>query len=222
MEELYNLDLIKNYSEFLELNKLIKRGDRILEVGSNQGFFFTFMSKLVGVDGYVVGLEPLPKNAIIACSQIGLNDNSSFTAILNAAASFDSSNVFLTRSSHNASVAERNINNTVETKSITCDSLLETYKSFDLIKIDVEGYEENVLKGCQKILETKPKLAIELHMPFIKKYNSTLSNIFNLININHYDGTMIFRKDKTKSYPFDPKLINNDVINLFLKPKVNI
>lgn len=38
----------------------------------------------------------------------------------------------------------------IKIKSISLDKLIEIYKSFDLIKIDVEGYELEVIKGLSK------------------------------------------------------------------------
>ena len=48
---------------------------------------------------------------------------------------------------------------------ITVDSLLtgeKEYRDIDLIKIDVEGYEMEVLKGAKEILETQFQIALLL------------------------------------------------------------
>ena len=53
---------------------------------------------------------------------------------------------------------------------ITIDSL--SYENIDLIKIDVEGYEMEVLKGAEKTLTNTQYLMIELNNN-TKKYGSS-------------------------------------------------
>ena len=57
---------------------------------------------------------------------------------------------------------------TVQTK--TLDSFLSKYPSPNYLKIDVEGFEMDVLRGASKILrEIRPKLIIETHSSELKK-----------------------------------------------------
>tara|TARA_B110000046_G_C12690122_1_gene272237 strand:+ start:83 stop:424 length:342 start_codon:yes stop_codon:yes gene_type:complete len=69
-------------------------------------------------------------------------------------------------------------------RMITLDHL--DYQKVDLIKIDVEGYEMEVLKGAIKTLESVQYLMIELNNN-TKKYGS--SNI----EIEEYIGSLGFK-----------------------------
>tara|TARA_B100000497_G_C7381476_1_gene244307 strand:- start:174 stop:515 length:342 start_codon:yes stop_codon:yes gene_type:complete len=66
----------------------------------------------------------------------------------------------------------------------TLDSL--DYQKVDLIKIDVEGYEMEVLKGATKTLKTVKYLMIELNNN-TKKYGS------NNIEIEEHLGSLGFK-----------------------------
>ena len=194
--------------------------DRIIEIGTHHGFFTVLLGKVVGPKGFVLGLEALPANTLIAQSQITLNELWNVCKIKNVAASDSDTTVNLTRMSSNASVMENNCHNTMTLNAVPADSYLQKYGTFNAIKIDVEGYEYKVLKGCKQILSTRPKLFLELHIPFLKTYKTTVSDIFTLINIKDYEGFMVPRTDKTKVLPFNPHNLPNDVVNLILKPKI--
>ena len=219
VENDYNPNAIYNDTEIKEIINLIKPGERILEVGSNIGFFTLLLAKLAGNSGYVLGIEPLQKNTLVAHAQIALNNMSNTCQIKDCAISDKKGITYVTRMSHNASVQITDKRNTIATNAFTGDSFLDSFGPFSAIKIDVEGYEASVLRGCKRILASKPKLLIELHVPFLHKYNTNVEEIFRLIEIENYEGIMIFRKNKLKSFTFDPSLIENDVINLLLKPK---
>ena len=54
------------------------------------------------------------------------------------------------------------------------------------MKIDVEGFEMQVLEGAKGILSTLPRLAIEVHAEFLPKYNASVEGIMSLIDVAKY------------------------------------
>jgi len=61
---------------------------------------------------------------------------------------------------------------------VRLDDELRNEPPISLIKIDCEGYEWNVLNGCQGIIEAmRPTLFIELHTKFIGNFNHTLADV---------------------------------------------
>lgn len=216
----YNISNLDSDKEVVNLTKLVSRGDRVLEIGTHHGFYTMLLSKLVGPEGYVIGVEASPQNCLVAQAQIALNNLGNCCQVENFALSDKPGKVNLTRMSSNASVVEGNMsNNTIIIKANRGDDLVKEYGPFNVIKVDVEGYEGKVLLGCKEILLTKPKLAIELHLPFLCKYKSNVDEIFEMINVDNYAGRMIYRSDKSKSLPFERKLNCDEVVNLFLWPK---
>lgn len=59
----------------------------------------------------------------------------------------------------------------------------------DILKIDVEGYEYNVLLGARNIIETyRPLIFIEVHPKFIKEFNNqSIEDIYEFFTSIEYD-----------------------------------
>jgi len=60
-------------------------------------------------------------------------------------------------------------------------------KTPSLIQIDVDGFENEVLKGCQKIIRNKKtKFLLELHPLILHNYGTTIEEV-----LKHFDGYSI-------------------------------
>lgn len=74
------------------------------------------------------------------------------------------------------------------------DSIKFDFKNIDMIKIDVEGYEEKVLKGAEKtfVKNNIKIILIEFHLSkMFKEYNYN-----NLINFLERNGYTLYKKIK--------------------------
>jgi FkbM family methyltransferase len=205
--------------ELHALRTLAKPGDCILEIGSHHGFTGMLLSKFVGQTGCVYSVEAHPHNAMIAQAQLGLNRAISNLQFANFAAS-NVPGVVRINPSHNSSITSA-IEDSIEVKAITGDMLDAQNGPFNFLKIDVEGYELEVLEGCQKLLARAPKIALEIHMETIRKRGQTLAAVFDLIDIHRYEGEMSIRPDKFREVVvFNPASIPEDSItNVLLKPR---
>ncbi|WMS41514.1 FkbM family methyltransferase [Acuticoccus sp. MNP-M23] len=67
-----------------------------------------------------------------------------------------------------------------------------------VIKIDVEGFELNVLKGMEEILKTGPSLAIELHKRMVE-FGATPKAVFELLSDHGYTLRVGEHRDETLS-----------------------
>ena len=92
----------------------------------------------------------------------------------------------------------------------TLDSL--NIGNIDFIKIDVQGYEKNVLLGAKKtIYEFKPIIIIEIENHQLRKFNYESSDLFKLLRDLNYE---IFLLDYY--YPSDHVCVHKEKINDFL------
>ena len=55
------------------LKDLVAVGDRVLDIGCHQGFYLAFLAKLVGPNGFVLGVDINPENVMVAQAQLVLN-----------------------------------------------------------------------------------------------------------------------------------------------------
>jgi hypothetical protein len=88
--------------------------------------------------------------------------------------------------------------------------------------IDVEGFEEEVLKGSRGLLERrKPNLAVEIHPDFLPGYGSTVESVASAGRFAGYSGAMVVRSlDRTRSLPFQLDTVpRKGVSNVFLTPR---
>jgi FkbM family methyltransferase len=178
----YELDLSECvdhgvYFDYLEpaqrrLFQLVRDRAVIFDVGVNIGSFLLNFAQL-SPNGQVFGFEPDVRNFERAVNNLELNDFSNVTLIRKALGSAPGTATMLMVNENNAGmnrirIDESNIPDskiTCEVEIIRLDDFVESekLKSLDLIKIDVEGFELNVLKGAQHSLRKfRPILFIEL------------------------------------------------------------
>jgi hypothetical protein len=122
--------------------------------------------------------------------------------------------------SHNACVTAQTSADMIEVPAITGDMLDEKYGPFDMLKVDVEGFELEVLKGCSKMLSRTPKLALEIHGDALRERGYSSDDIFRLIEVSRYEGLVVPRPDNGTIQNFDLTAIPKDyLVNIFLEKK---
>jgi FkbM family methyltransferase len=147
----------------------VKQGDTVADVGAHIGLYTVALAKRVEANGTVVAFEPDAENFEMLQHHVKLNHIGHIVTLKQAAVGARDGTVRLTtgRSSENriSMSSDEPGQNVLLTR---LDTFLEN-KRLDLLKIDVEGFEEDVLKGAQQLLrdpERKPRaIYIEVH-PF--------------------------------------------------------
>jgi len=156
------------------IKKTIKKGMTIVDIGANIGYYALLESKLVGDSGRVYAIEPVKENLNFLKDNIDLNSCLNVELFQKAIGDInDKKNIFLTKETNWCSMEEHPKSKTIEKRLVevvTLDKFLENKLFPDIIRMDVEGYEEKIIKGMKNILDSnKPlKLFIELHSVFLK------------------------------------------------------
>jgi len=145
------------------LQDFLKEGDTFVDVGANIGWLSLVGAKQVGKNGNVLAFEPVPSTFDILKSNKEINNFTQIT-LKQFALGNKEENVTIYPEKENrggASILNHQSENGVEIEVKTLDSLnLKT--AINVIKIDVEGFELDVLKGgINSIKKDKPKLIIE-------------------------------------------------------------
>lgn len=170
---------------------LCKPGDIVLDVGSNIGFYLLNFSFRVLPGGRVFGFEPHPVsykklqtnlsagiNKNITVSHMALGDTSGFVEPYIVR----ESNLGMNR----VKVTSEQNSNRVPLTTLDLFVAENGLSQVNVIKIDVEGFEEYVLRGAlQTIRKFKPIMHIEIDDENLQAQASSAQKIIDLLS----DGT---------------------------------
>ncbi len=191
------------------LYNLISPKMTILDIGTNIGETLLNFAK-INKNGLNYGFEPVPYLHERAKSNISLNNFTNIT-LNNIAISDKEEKLFFSLPSNNnsggISMSKYLQTGMQEVSAIPLDSfvLQNNILGVDLIKIDVEGFETNVIRGGQETLKKyKPLLFIELSDNLLKKQNSSAKELVTLLislgyQLNHAENQQVI----TENYHFE-------------------
>ena len=217
--------LKKGEDELHLLPFLADKNKDSIDIGANKGVFSYLLSKL---SSRVHAFEPNPKMYDIL-KQIRINNILTYQVALSSKPGFASLLVPMNEktkkfSNEGASLSKVKVsgaNKSVRVEIKTLDSYL--FDNIGFIKIDVEGYEMEVLKGAVETLkQNKPILLVELEESHTKR------PIMNLIKeIEGYGYRAAFLKQKqitdislfdAQNYHKNPKTAEDYVFNFLFFP----
>lgn len=139
----------------------IKPGQTVFDVGANVGFTSAVFSQLVGPQGRVVAFEPAPST--FAMLSNALADFGNVDRVnLGLAATAGAIDFYLPKRHDMAGSKPRRGAARIRVKTCTLDEAVAAHGAPSFVKIDVEGFEAEVLAGGKRMLaETRPIIAFE-------------------------------------------------------------
>jgi|GEM_PF-4798310 len=166
-----DVDLIKKYTP---------AGGTMLDVGGNIGSISIPLAEHVGPSGTVHIFEPSPKFFNIITKNIALNNFSDRVTAHQVALGAEAGTVYL-----NESVADDTTNHIASTGTAvqqdTLDSFTDALPQIDFLKIDVEGYELEVLKGATAALAKTKCLYIEFIPSQLERCGSKPQDVIDIL-----------------------------------------
>ena len=137
---------------------VLRPGDLFVDIGANIGSYSVLASKVCGAS--VIAIEPDPDTAKHLYRNFQINDVLDVSEIAETALGASRGTVSFTIGLDTTNKVADGADKDVRTAPLTTlDSLLEKRRP-RVIKMDVEGYEAEVLKGAEKTLECPDLLAI--------------------------------------------------------------
>jgi FkbM family methyltransferase len=197
------------------VERLVKEGNTVLDIGANFGWYTIHMGNLVGTRGKVHSFEPTYTVDELKANVI-LNGYQSRTEINQLALSDkDGTNQLTIPSSGTVFASLRKpaskTDKTIIVRTRTLDRYIreENIQHIDFIKIDVEGAELLVFQGGKKMLtDFNPTILIEADLKHTKNFNYTPTELFRYFSFFGYEAYEIIGKGVIRR-PEDIKYSNN-------------
>jgi len=194
------------------INKLDLRGKKVLDLGSNIGYYSLIMSNLVEENGVVYCVEPDPRNIKLLKANCALYGNDNIKQISQIALSDKNGfmDLYLSEKSNLSTL----INNTTlkskdEKVKVKCQRYEDFLKNseidgFDFVRMDIEGYEQYLIP---QIISNNPKCKIlfEVHsISYRKEFAKFLNGINNEYKLEYAISTQGGRKVIKEEFNLKP------------------
>ena len=186
--------------EVQTIEKYLKNGMIMLDLGANIGFYTMLSRSIVGENGRVFAFEPSPRNANLIRASIEENSFTNVT-VVEAAVSGDTgvSKLYVSPNINSAhSLLDLDFKydegwkreKTIDVKVITIDDYLEKKVGdlkVDFIKMDIEGSEFHAIKGMRKVLDENEHLILVSEFwpkGFLKNNKNPKDYLETLVGLN--------------------------------------
>ena len=149
----------------------VRAGDHVAEVGASMGLYALAFAGRVGAGGHVTAFEPDPESVSALEANVSVNGWQDRVTVVGAAVGQSSGQVRF--------ASARGQESRIEMRPEVCDRVITVPmvtlddafagRRIDVIKIDVEGFEQQVIQGAQAILSEERRrpraILVEVH-PF--------------------------------------------------------
>jgi len=198
-----NTDTDRSY-----LKDIVKDGDIVFDIGANIGDTVLHFAKFLHNTGTVYAFEPLPHIYSRLAANVALNAYTNIK-LNNFALGKDRTEIVFAHVDKNHSggtYISQNETTGVQIKVKVLDDFVSqnNITRIDLIKIDTEGFEDNVLVGGVKTITTlKPALFIEINDEHLKRSGSSAPQLIKRVLDWGYSITRTDNREAvTEIYPF--------------------
>jgi FkbM family methyltransferase len=179
---------------------LLRRGDRVVEVGANLGYYTVLMADRVGPGGAILSLEANPRLAAMIEDSVALNGFQDRVSVLNRAALDKPGPISFVTSTSNSGAGHVRILAEApfaDAETITIDAVrLDDVcpDRIDFIRLDAEGCEPQILRGAQDVLARNPDIVVCLEWSVIQILSRT--SITDFIDWMSREGFAFWRIDR--------------------------
>lgn len=176
-------------------------GARFIDVGAHVGLYAVALGRRVAPTGRVLAVEPEPGNLRILRAQVALNGVESVVTVVPCALSDKAGEAMLEAREIESRVTDsaRPGGTSLPVKLETLDALAGT-SAWDILLVDVEGFEEKVLRGGRRLLASpalRPHtIVIEVHPYAWAEAGGSSSTLLNELSqagytVSFLDGTPV-------------------------------
>ena len=191
----------RNTSEIYEpevwnhIMKNIRLGDTVADVGAFIGLYSIAIAKRIGPNGQLFAFEPDPDNFSGLHKNVNLNKVFNIVEAVNkAVGDKDSTVYFQSGNGLQSSIQPEALSSGISIECVSLDKFFKK-KKLDILKIDVEGFEEKVLIGATNLLRNRqycPRiLYIEVHPFAWPNVGTTWDSLLDFLRSHDYSVTTL-------------------------------
>jgi len=172
-------------SESRLVSELLQPGDVFVDVGAHVGWFTTIAARQVTSGGQVIACEPYPENATSLRKNLALNKMQNVLVVESALGS-RAGTIRLRKGSDSGSVTalDWSTGDAEDVPMTTLDEITSAIAAIKLLKIDVEGWEPQVLRGAVETLKRSANVLIEINRPALQEAASSPEELLDLLRGN--------------------------------------
>lgn len=213
--ELNNINFINNY---------LSAGMTVIDIGAHIGLLSVVMAQKVKNKGRVFSFEPTPSTYALLTKTIAINGLAEIIQPNKMAVADKKGKTFFyvtnieAHNSNSLADNKRDYGNEhkIDVDLVSVDEFAaeKGLSKIDFIKIDAEGAEYSVLKGCAATMnKDKPKIILALHPSSIINFGNSLGEIWDYLQSFGY--TVIYKSEKIDKDFFTRQ---DDLFDVFLMP----
>ena len=202
------------------VKKYVSKGDTVLDIGANIGYYTLLFARIVGPLGKVYAFEPEPSTFKLLKKNISVNNYKNVCLVNKAVSDTESKIPFYVSKNnlggHSIYKPDKGSSKTF-VDAIILDKYFNNDFKVDFIKIDIEGAEVKALKGMKNIIKRSPELKIltEINPFMLSKSGTGVKELFDYITDLGFTFYLLDYKNN--------KLVKSDKNNIIkLKRCVNI
>ena len=238
--EEYSTQGIYGELDTLAVERLIKPGDNVVDVGAAIGYFTLIFARSVGVNGMVFSFEPKTERYEVLLKNIKVNNYSNVKTEKKAIMENNKKITFFSRNDGLAGLRykddkesiQQNLDDSkhkipIEVITVELDDYLKKLDAIEditFMKIDVDGPELLVLQGSKSLLKNKNlKILMEWDKALSKESGCNPSDMIDILIENEFKMFYPdFEKNKYYQVSKDellakPEKINQTINMLFVK-----
>jgi FkbM family methyltransferase len=205
----YDVDIEEAASKQAFLD-LIDDGDIVIDVGANIGEYSLIAAQKVKQNGKVISIEPLKSTAQTLTQNFQLNNFTNFEVISKVIGNENKKvNLYKqlaggTMGFVDSTLIGRKFEKTDEVEMTTIDEILSTrnIENVKVMKIDIEGYEFELLKGAKNSLKNKKitNMIIEVHINYLKEKGISEKEFYDYLNQQGYVVDIVQETSSNRSH----------------------
>ncbi len=207
---------IREDSATVELQKRLRPGMVVVDIGANIGYYALIEARVVGQKGKVYAIEPIAENVTLLNKNIGANAYGNIEVFEKAIGDKScEKEIFLSNKSNLSTFCNNKaLDMTGEkrkVKVLTLDQFLKGKKSPQLVRMDIEGYEFEILQGMEQTMKSSKDLQmfIEVHAEFLGKEKTR--KLLKMLKANGFNKCRVL-SDLPTSLKIMGKLLSKKVV----------